>query len=182
MMALRYWDIPITVEDFIDRYLVRGRVPMTEENGTWYGDDPYQCFLGSPYSKAGWGCYAPVISRALKQVLNQQNYRIEEPEKDTLETLCKAYIDREIPVIIWSTLDMQQARTGKTWTIYGTDRSCTWTTPSHCILLVGYDESYYYFNDPWQKEQCRYLKAQSELAFQALGKQSVVILPQQGVA
>lgn len=177
VMALQYWDIAVTPEAFIDRYLPQGRTPWAGADGQLYGDDPNECFLGSPYSESGWGCYAPVIARSLERALAGRPYRVAECTGISLPELCSRYLDRGIPVIVWGTIDMQPAREGKTWTIAGTSRQFTWKTPLHAMLLVGYDETCYYFNDPWREKNTPYRRAQAERAFEEIGSQAVAVLP-----
>ena len=71
VMALQYAGVDITVEEFIDNYLPQGNAPYTREDGTLVGADPWKVFLGSPYEESGWGCYAPVITGALEQLLQE---------------------------------------------------------------------------------------------------------------
>ena len=54
-MALNAAGIEISVDDFIDDYLVCTEPPF----------DPEKSFGGDPRSQSGRGCYAPVIRTAL---------------------------------------------------------------------------------------------------------------------
>ena len=47
----------------------------------------------------------------------------------------------------------------------------------HCLLLVGYDDSGYYFNDSLQCKNMRYDKSKVISAYNALNCQAVVIAP-----
>ena len=51
-----------------------------------------------------------------------------------------------------------------------------WTANEHCLLLVGYDELYYYFNDPYNGACVKYKKHLCEKPFIELGCQSLVIV------
>ena len=53
VMALQYYGVDISVDDFIDNYLDLGTAPY-EYDGIFYGDSPWDCFLGSPYEGSGW--------------------------------------------------------------------------------------------------------------------------------
>ncbi len=46
----------------------------------------------------------------------------------------------------------------------------------HCLLLVGYDENNYYFNDPMRKEFNGFSKSKVLEAYSLLGKQAVAII------
>ena len=60
-------------------------------------------------------------------------------------------IDAGLPVVYWTSLDLQPTVTGPHWTVKGTDRLFTWISNEHCMLLVGYDtdRDTLIFNDPW---------------------------------
>lgn len=73
VMALQYAGVEVSVEEFIDGYLPQGNAPYTDESGTLVGANPWEEFLGSPYSESGWGCYAPVIAGALEQLLQDRS-------------------------------------------------------------------------------------------------------------
>ena len=52
----------------------------------------------------------------------------------------------------------------------------------HCLLLVGYDEENYYFNDPMHMNAdgtkfTGYSKSSVEKAYEILNKQSIIISP-----
>ena len=73
------------------------------------GANPWEEFLGSPYSESGWGCYAPVIAGALEQLLQDRDIKdlsVKELEGQSLESLCRAYVDRGVPVMLWATIEM----------------------------------------------------------------------------
>ena len=53
--------------DGLFKQLDKGRTPYSDESGNLFGDDPRKVFLGDPYSKNGWGCWAPVIENAVKR-------------------------------------------------------------------------------------------------------------------
>lgn len=180
VMVMRYFGMPITVEKFIDSYLPQGRAPFRDENDERFGDDPRKVFLGSPYSKSGWGCYAPVIVTAANKCIDRKKFEVKNITGTAFDTLCKTYIDNEIPVIVWATTDMLPLRPHKashTWNIIGTSETFTWKSPMHCLVLVGYDDNNYYFNDSQREKNFRYAKADVLTAYKALGMQAVVIQP-----
>lgn len=175
VMALRYYGMPISVETFIDRYLPKGTVPYLDATGTRFGDDPRKVFLGNPYSEKGWGCYAPVIVNAVNRYIDKYKYSVKAVYGVSLDSLCKQYIDKGVPVLVWATQNMAPSRTGKTWYITGTDDTFTWISPMHCLLLVGYDATGYYFNDSLQGKNYRYSKSSVQAAYKAIGMQAVII-------
>lgn len=177
VMAMQYYGMSITPEQFIDKYLDKGVTPYRDANGDLFGDDPRKVFLGNPYSKKGWGCWAPVIVNGVNKCIDQKKFAVRAVYGKSIDELCKTYIDNDIPVLIWATQNMASAENGKTWYITGTAETFTWIRPMHCLLLVGYDNGGYYFNDSLQAKNFRYEKAEVSAAYNALHCQAVVIAP-----
>lgn len=178
VMAMQYYGMKITPEHFIDQYLDKGVTPYRDEAGVLFGDDPRKVFLGNPYSATkGWGCYAPVIVNGVKKYIDRDAFTVRAVYGVSIDELCRTYIDNGIPVLIWATQNMAPSRQGKTWYITGTAETFTWIAPMHCLLLVGYDDTGYYFNDSLQAKNYRYAKSDVNAAYNALGNQAVVIMP-----
>ena len=176
VMALQYLGIEITVDEFIDNYLDLGTEPWTAENGEMYGGDPWETFLGDPREASGWGCYAPVIKKAIDRAVDSESYQVSSLFGIPLETLCETYVDQNIPVILWASMEMKGVHPGKQWVIRETGETFTWKAGEHCLLLVGYDDLYYYFNDPRKNSgTVRYPKELVETCYGEMGKQAVVV-------
>ena len=181
VMALRYFGADISVETFIDRYLPRGNAPHYEGGGRYVGCDPRKAFPGNPYSDYGWGCYAPVIVTAAQRALSgmgNNSLAVRSVGGAPLEGLCAQYTDNGIPVLLWATIGMEPPQPSTVFTIEGTNEPFRWIYPMHCLLLVGRDGGYYYFNDPLEGKAVRYSKAAVERAYRGLGQQAVAFLPQ----
>ncbi|MBR5514639.1 MAG: C39 family peptidase [Clostridia bacterium] len=174
VMAMRYYGIDISVDYFIDELLPRGSAPVVGG----IGPDPDKVYCGNPRSMGGWGCYSPVIANVLEGYLDPQYFTYSHSYSKSLQNLCDEYINNGIPVIVWGTLYMQNAS--------GAGNYAYWTTPEgkgiaynkrlHCLVLVGYDENNYYFNDPWEGKAVTYSKARAQKAFELLGSQSIAII------
>lgn len=178
VMALEYAGVEISVEEFIDGYLPQGNAPYMDESGTLVGASPWEEFLGSPYSESGWGCYAPVIAGALEQLLQDRDIKdlsVKELEGQSLESLCRAYVDRGVPVMVWATIDMEQPVESTQFILEDTGEPFTWIYPLHCLLLTGEDGESYYFNDPLAGKNVPYSKDQVKTAYQGVGMQAVVL-------
>lgn len=164
VMLLQYLGIDITVDEFIDTYLEKK--DFEEKDGVLFGPDPRKYFCGSPYDEGAFGCYAPVIVNALEKVFldvesgkrgamqETATYRAVDETVTPLEELLTKYIDHGMPVICWACIDMREPVIGPQWHLLETAASqstgeiFTWISNEHCMLLVGYDEENYYFNDP----------------------------------
>ena len=174
VMLLHYLGIDITVDDFIGRYL--DMHPMSSADGCLTGPDPNVSFAGSPYDPDSFGCYAPVIIKAASKIPELSGYNIADLTGSSAASLTEQFTDRGIPVIIWSCIDMKEPVTGPSWKISGSDRIFTWTSNEHCMLLTGYDDGCYYFNDPWNGNGFTgYDRSVFESRYAAQGKQAVAI-------
>lgn len=175
VMALRYAGINISPVEFIDKYLDMGEAPIEGPDGKLYGCDPWEAFPGDPYSSEGFGCYAPVIVNALNKSIDSDKYAVNALYGRSLGELCSKYIDNGVPVILWATMEMKQAAWGKKWSVQETGRRIDWIVPMHCLLLVGYDDNYYYFNDPQTSKMQAYEKQATEAAYAAMYSQAVAV-------
>lgn len=155
VMLLRYLGLDISVEEFVGDCLEK--VPLFERDGRLYGGDPWKVFVGDPANDKSMGCYAPVIVKALERAVSPSRYEADcrdmwEPVDLTgvpMEPLLRNYIDNDMPVIFWASIDLKETCAGPEWIIADTGEVFEWRSNEHCMLLVGYDEQSYYFNDPW---------------------------------
>lgn len=146
VMLLQYLGYDISVDTFIEQYLEKE--DFEEREGVWYGPDPRTHFCGSPYDEDSFGCYAPVICKALEKILGDV-YEVSDRTGTEIDILIREYIDQEMPVIFWACINMREPITGPQWKLKETGETFTWISNEHCMLLVGYDEEGYYFNDPY---------------------------------
>lgn len=145
VMLLQYIGYDITVDEFIADYLEMK--DFEEREGQLFGADPNLYFCGSPYDKDSFGCYAPVICKAVEKMIGDK-YDIVNETGTPMEELIKKYIDADIPVIFWACINMREPIVGPEWRLLDSGEVFTWISNEHCMLLVGYDEGGYYFNDP----------------------------------
>ena len=174
-MLLGYYGMDVAPGEFIDGFLPLGDAPYETDDGQWAGCDPWTAFPGDPRSEDGWGCYSTVIEGALNAFLSDTEYRAERFSGVSLDSLCAEYIDNGDPVLVWATIDMDPPHTGLTWTVPETGQEITWIGPMHCLVLIGYDDTGYIFNDPLAGEAVHYERAAVEEAYEALYAQAVVL-------
>ncbi|MDO4513747.1 MAG: C39 family peptidase [Lachnospiraceae bacterium] len=153
VMLLQYLGYKITPETFINQYLPRKDFEL--HDGVPFGPDPQDFFIGSPYNndKGSYGCYTGAIIRALTPIVSK-DYIIRDETGTPMSKLITSYLDKDMPVIFWATLNMLESIPGPTWKLLSTGEDFTWKNNLHCLLLVGYDEENYYFNDPWENHGC----------------------------
>ncbi len=175
VMALNYFGNPISVEQFVEEFLPTSR-DFYVEGGKNFGPSPYEYFIGNPKSSASYGCMAPVIEKALCACLGDAT-SVDNLSDMSLEQICDRYIDKDIPVILWATIRMLETNPINSWYLSDGTRF-TWPGNEHCMLLVGYDDTKYYFNDPYAGKLVAYDKRLTEDRFAELGSQALAILPQ----
>lgn len=149
VMLLHYLGCSISVEEFIERYLEK--VDFERRGNELWGANPWERFCGSPYKEDGFGCYAPVIRQTLERIFTERNlsYEVFDETGSSMERLLMEYVDQGMPVIFWACINMREPVTGPAWRLLDSGETFTWISNEHCMLLVGYDEEGYYFNDPY---------------------------------
>lgn len=180
VMALQYAGVDITVDEFIDGYLPLGNAPY-EVDGVFFGCDPCRAFPGDPRSELGWGCYAPVILEATEQLLRDRegsSLSITDLSGQSLESLCEEYVAEGVPVMVWATIDMEEPEEDTVFLIEDTGEEFLWIYPMHCLLLVGWDDGGYLFNDPLAGKAVHYERPAVERAYKGLGSQALALLPE----
>lgn len=177
VMYLNYLGYNIDIDSFIDGYLTVGEAPCCK-NGVWYSSDPNEVFLGNPRSNNGWGIWAEGLAKAINKCIEDYSgdHTVTVTYSETLDSLCRKYISKNIPVLVWVTAYMNDPYENITAHIIGSDKIFTWISPNHCMLLVGYDADYYYFNDPLTGKMEKYSKIASDTAFKGNGSQSIIVL------
>ena len=176
VMNLNYLGFNVTTSEFIDSYLPIGVAPY-KLNDIWFSSDPNEAFLGDPASESGWGIWAKGLTIAINRYLDNQEKAatVTCTYSETLESLCQKYVYNDIPVLVWVTAGMEAPRENISPVIIGTNKTFTWISPNHCMLLVGFDETGYYFNDPITGKLEKYAKDVSDGAFAGNGSQAVII-------
>ncbi len=175
VMLLQYYGIDIDVDTFIDSHLETGEYYL--ENDIFYAPHPADAFIGDPRTTASFGCYSPVIYRALQNCL-PENYTVQDVSGTALEDLCRSYIDLGHPVLVWATMYMQPTSEGPTWNLPKSEETYTWLNNEHCLVLVGYDDAFYYFNDPLEYEAAiAYPRDLAEQRYAELGMQALIVFP-----
>lgn len=181
-MLLNYYGFKITTNEFIDKYL-----PMSDlkynDNGKMTAPDTHSAFIGSPYSKAALGCFPPVIKNAMNDYFKNKNYRAIDITGASMESITNNYISNNQPVLIWATMWMQDTFVTYEWEVKGAKNdspykdgdTCKWLTNEHCMVLIGYDEDYYYLNDPLNYHTTRYSRKVFDKRYKQMGKSALVI-------
>ncbi len=183
-MVLAFHGFDITAGDIMKKgYMKSAEIYTKGKSAVKYGGDPNLVFIGSPDRKSGYGCMSGAVTLALGRYLAPQErkldkkYRITDLGGKSLDEICDDYIDREIPVIVWCSIDMKPTFTNlrNSWIIEKTGERYIWKSNEHCLVLVGYDDENYYFNDPLVKKNTKYMKRLVERRYGEMGMQAVVV-------
>lgn len=102
----------------------------------------------------------------------------------SMDHLLRKYIANDEPVLIWGTMYMWEPFVTYEWTVSGAadyssykdGDTCYWLANEHCMVLVGYDENNYYFNDPlYQSPAIAYDRSVFDDRYASLGKGAIVL-------
>ncbi len=187
-MLLKYFGYKLSEKEFTDKYLIR-KDWYIGKDGKSYGPDPNAAYPGNPYKSGGENCgfgsFAPSTAKSIRRILDEKKHKVLFSTDLNLDEIVKRYINNDIPVLVWATMDMKPTSKGYSWIINYTDENSklkkgdkfTWKNHEHCLVLVGYDDENYYFNDPYKNHGLiSYEKELVRKRFSELGNQSVVVL------
>ena len=170
-MVLQYYGIPITAEEFAKDWLTCD-ANFYSSNDKLYGPNPHEVFAGNPFSKHSYGCFADPIVDAINNHSSECNaIKI---ANNSLDKLCTEYIEKDAPLLIWATMGMKVSKEGRSWYLED-DSKFTWTAGEHCLVLVGYNDNFYFLNDPQTGTTVFYPKELVKKRYAELGKQAVYI-------
>eukprot|EP01102_Stenamoeba_stenopodia_P012756 TRINITY_DN4057_c0_g1_i2.p1 TRINITY_DN4057_c0_g1~~TRINITY_DN4057_c0_g1_i2.p1 ORF type:complete len:240 (+),score=48.30 TRINITY_DN4057_c0_g1_i2:51-770(+) len=140
-------------KDAVARRLIKEPLPYkpTEGAESLIGGDPHRAFVGDPFTEESFGVFHEPIASLLRVYLEE--FRHGEETNPSLPNEVKemsgcAFDDlltqlrNGFPVIVWVTLDLREPKLTDRWLDYKDNtREITWTSPEHCLLLVGFDHS-----------------------------------------
>lgn len=176
-MLLSFYGFDITAGEFIDKGYIKQADLEYSENRI-YCADPNEAFIGNPRTESGYGCYAPALLSGLKKYLEDEYFDVVNLSEISLHDLCMEYIDFGEPVIVWASINMSQTVVAENaWTIRETGEKFNWISNEHCLVLVGYDDENYYFNDPQKDAAVPYKKETAEKHYKELGSQAITVRP-----
>ncbi|RTE03596.1 C39 family peptidase [Paenibacillus whitsoniae] len=133
-----------------------------------YWGNPNVGFVGDVFRKQrGFGIYHAGLFPLLKQYVPQAIDVTGKPFEAYEQQIAKG-----IPVIVWTTIDYQLPYKWVTWdTSLGPIQT---TYSEHAVVLVGYDETNVYLNDPYNGgKQVQVNKKQFMDSWEAMGKQGL---------
>ena len=184
-MVLDYYlEEDLDVQEIVEH--TRCQYPESVEGRT-YAPHPENAFIGSPWDETSFGCFAPTVADMMNELLPPGMTAVN-TSGTPLMTLAQTYIPRGEPVLVWATICMTASFPSIGWYLYDKDGKTTdewyeWPANEHCMVLIGYDESRYYFLDPYNSRgMVSYPYATAEQRFAEIGSYSVTVLPDEEAA
>lgn len=177
-MVLEYYaGEKISVDDIIDNMVCRYPKDI---DGKPTAPHPENAFIGHPTDPSSFGCFAPVVTDMMNALL-PEGYTAVDTTGTELQALAETYLPQETPVMIWATINMVSHEDYLGWYLEDEDGEPTdewydWQVNEHCLVLVGYDSEYYYFNDPnsWQS-MTKFGRELVEKRYNSMGMYSIVV-------
>lgn len=151
-MVLEYYtDAEVPIQDIVDNIVCT--YPQTKE-GVACAPHPAQAFIGNPWDPTSFGCFAPAIVDMMNELLPDGCCAID-TTGTSLTELAETYLPQGTPVLVWASINMLNLFPYRGWYLEDEDGNPTdewydWLANEHCLVLVGYDADYYYFNDPYK--------------------------------
>lgn len=170
-MLLGWAGLDVTKEAAAER-MAREPAPFLRE-GRRVGGDPERAFVGDPWSEKGFGAYHGVIARALGAVSPGKALDLTGSSLDD----ALAPLRSETPVLAWCTLDLREPRVTDRWQdIDSPKRTIRWTSPEHCVLVVGrFSDGKVIVHDPHTGRCERWPRSLFERRWRQMGRQAVTL-------
>lgn len=114
------------------------------------GGNPDEAYLGDPFGR-GYYCYAKPLVEAANAYLKDKGlqnkyYAVDETKMFPIKI--KTYIDKNIPIVMWSTTDYGPLRkNGLKWKMNNSQIHEAYSN-SHCFLVTGYTPTSIIVMDP----------------------------------
>lgn len=181
-MLLQYYGFDIDEYEFIDNYLMTKPVTYGSD-GIMYGPDMNSAYAGDIYT--GYGINAKGMAKYMNKYLKttSSNKTAKPLNGISLKEICEKYIRNDIPVMVWATTYMYEPYVKAEWVVNYADEdsdvkvgdTVSWQMHEHCMVLVGFDDENYYFNDSVSGKVSAYDIKTSEERYSQLGMQAIYL-------
>lgn len=172
--VLTYHGIKTSKTKLADDYLPKETFEFQE--GKRIGPEPDQAYAGNPRNaNAGWYAFAGPIVEASKKIIDDKGSRlITENVSGSSREEILSYMDQNIPVIVWVTLDLSPPITSGGWYIDGTDEFHSSFINLHTVVLDGWKDGEVTVMDPL-KGLVTHPEDKFFESYEALGSQAVLV-------
>lgn len=132
--------------------LAKNYLPKKElytKNKKLYGADPMQYYVGSPWKKNGWFCYAPPIVNAANNYFSHHHmeYTAYDFSKKSEADFVSALKNNE-QIIIWTTMRLENVQTIRKWYFESSHQQTLVPINLHCVVLRGIQKNKVFYMDP----------------------------------
>lgn len=167
-MLLRSFGVNVTKQEVANR-LPKAAFPYYRK-GIRYGVNPNEGFVGNPYNKSSYGVFEGPILQVINSYLPGCGENL--TGKNFNEVLGIVRSGR--PVMIWVTIGMDHVVYRQSWRL-SNGGICKWPAGEHAVILIGYDGTYVYINDPYTGKEKKYKYDVVANRYNSLGKRAVTI-------
>lgn len=175
---LNYKGLYIDKTILSDNYLPKFPFYATGANFDRAGGDPNYYFAGNPRSISNaYYCFAaPIVDAGNKFLQESGSAYIASDITGTDEQGLIAQLDAGNPVITWGTLSMGNAFTfaPNAWIINENGEKHIPFLNLHCVVLYGYDDTFFYFADPLRGSVV-YKRSTFMNAYNQIGSRAVIV-------
>lgn len=162
-MVLNYLGYDADKTDIAANYLEKGDYPDANPNTT---------FVGTPFDKASYGCFAPVIT----DCANLYGAHAINISGASIYQFCQ-YVENGQPVIVWATMNMESTDYGSSVWIAKDGQLVIWPGMEHCLVMIGFDsaKNEVYMADPLNENITTYNFSVFYQRWLELGCQGVIV-------
>ncbi len=142
--------------------------------GKWGKVNPYYAYVGNPWDRTGYGCYAPCVVTTANDYLTEENSarKAHNVSGSSMYELL-GYVWSGYPVILWGTLNMvPESYVLESWKFDGD--VVNWYRHSHCVVICGVQDDNFIICDP-MVGKIKYPIKDVEAANKLIYSQAVVI-------
>lgn len=167
-MLLQWANVSTTKEE-VARKIPKEPLPWSQYGKLW-GGNPYQGFVGDPFSSTGFGVFSQPILGVINQFLPGRALSLTGSSFDELlET-----VDTGRPVVVWATIGLKPASINSTW-LTSDGGQVIWKIPEHAMTLIGFDESNVIVNDPSNGQTRTYSRSLFKQRYEQMGSHAVTL-------
>ena len=171
-MVLKYKGYNVSAKNIIDNTKMGSK--KHQENGNWYGANPFEAFVGNPalgLSQGSYGVFAKPISDAMSVYAGGKVKNISGCSSDKLFE----YVSKGNPVVVWCVKNAGDLKEGVTWQYENGEGTFKELIGEHCAVLIGYDKEYVYLNDPSAGANVKQSKSKFISNWKNLYSQAIVV-------
>lgn len=148
-------------------------------DGVTYAGHPDEVFIGNPENTNSYGAFPNVLAEILQKIIEEQGGGYcAEPMYGKSEEEILQFIDKGIPVCIWSSIGNCEIEYRRGWYLIRdgeyTDEYFEWPSNEHVLVLTGYDEKNVFVCDP-QKGEYTYPRKSFFRHYDQVGCYSLII-------